>query len=132
MVWVGLLIGALSLIGQAWAYNGDSAHWQTVVFTVLTLAQLFHVLAIRSERDILFRIGLFSNSTLLGAVLMTVGLQLAVIYLPALNDIFKTEPLSVTELGVCIGLAALVLVAVELEKWLHRRGWLLPGQPEPQ
>ncbi|MCO6411216.1 MAG: cation-translocating P-type ATPase [Thiogranum sp.] len=124
MVWVGLLIGALSLIGQSWAYRGDSAHWQTVVFTVLTLAQLFHVLAIRSERDSLLSVGLFSNPLLLVAVLVTVGLQLAVIYVPMLNAIFKTQPLSLLELGVCFGLAALVLVAVELEKWLYRRGWL--------
>lgn len=124
MVWVGLLIGALSLIGQSWAYRGDSGHWQTVVFTVLTLAQLFHVLAIRSERDSLLTVGLFSNPALLGAVLLTVGLQLAVIYVPALNVIFKTQPLSALELLVCFGMASLVLVAVELEKWLFKRGWL--------
>ncbi len=127
MLWVGLLIGALSLIGQAWAYYDDGSHWQTLVFTVLTFAQLFHVLAIRSERDSLISIGLFTNPALLGVVLMTVVLQLAVIYLPVLNAIFKTEPLSVTELGVCVGLASLVLVAVELEKWLYRRGWLYAG-----
>ena len=121
MVWVGLLIGALSLIGLTWAYRGNSGNWQTVVFTVLTLAQLFHVLAIRSERDSLVTIGLFSNPALLGAVLLTVGLQLAVIYSPALNAIFKTQPLSALELLVCVGLASLVLVAVELEKWWSRR-----------
>jgi len=41
-----------------------------------------------------------------------------------MNAVFKTQPLSLVELSVCFGLAALVLVAVELEKWLHRRGWL--------
>jgi Ca2+-transporting ATPase len=122
MVWVGLLIGALSLIGQTWAYRGESGHWQTVVFTVLTLAQLFHVLAIRSERDSMLTIGLFSNPILMLTVLATVGLQVAVIYVPMLNAIFKTQPLSLIELSVCFGLASLVLVAVELEKWLYRRG----------
>lgn len=122
MVWVGLLIGALSLIGQTWAYRGESGHWQTVVFTVLTLAQLFHVLAIRSERDSLLTVGLFSNPTLMLAVLATVGLQLAVIYVPMLNAVFKTQPLSLIELSMCFGLASLVLVAVEFEKWLYRRG----------
>ncbi len=122
MVWIGLLIGALSLIGQGWAYHDGSAHWQTVVFTVLTLAQLFNVLAIRSERDSLVSIGLLSNIPLLAAVLFTVVLQLAVIYIPVLNGIFKTEPLTALELFVCFALASVVLLAVELEKVWHYKG----------
>jgi len=132
MIWVGLLIGALSLIGQAWAYHGGSSHWQTVVFTVLTLAQLFHVLAIRSDRESLFSIGFFSNPPLIGAVLLTMALQLAVIYLPALNVIFKTEPLNAVELVVCFGLASLVLVAVEIEKVLVKQGWLYTDRSSPR
>ncbi|MDD3449112.1 MAG: cation-translocating P-type ATPase [Gammaproteobacteria bacterium] len=124
MIWVGLLIGGLSILGQAWAVGTGSAHWQTVVFTVLTLAQLFHVLAVRSERESLFRRGRPGNPALLGAVLLTVGLQLAVIYLPALNGIFRTQPLSLAELGACFALAAVVLVAVEAEKALVRAGRL--------
>lgn len=124
MIWVGLLIGGLSIIGQAWAYRAGVVYWQTVVFTVLTLAQLFHAMAIRAERDSLFRIGLFSNPHVLGAVLLTVGLQLAIIYIPAFNMIFKTHPLPVFDLAVCFALASLVFVAVEFEKWLVRQGWL--------
>jgi Ca2+-transporting ATPase len=97
---------------------------QTVVFTVLTISQLFHSLAVRSERTSLFRLGLTSNLPMLGAVLLTVGLQMAVIYMPALNPIFKTQPLPMYDLGVCFALSSLVLVAVELEKMLVRRGKL--------
>ena len=128
MVWVGLLIGGVSLIGQAWAIGHGSAHWQTVVFTVLTLAQLCHALAVRSERESLLRQGLLSNLPLLGAVLLTVGLQLAVIYLPPLNAIFRTQPLSAGELALCFVLAAVVLVAVEAEKALVRAGRLYTGK----
>jgi Ca2+-transporting ATPase len=124
MIWVGLLIGGLSILGQSWAYTGGHEHWQTVVFTVLTLAQLFHVLAIRSERESLFSIGILSNRLLLEAVLLTVVLQLAVIYLPFLNPLFRTQPLTGPELAVCFLLASLVLVAVEIEKMLIRAGWL--------
>jgi P-type Ca2+ transporter type 2C len=53
-----------------------------------------HVLAIRSESKSLFRIGLFSNLPLLGALVLTLLLQLAVIYVSALNGIFRTEPLT--------------------------------------
>jgi Ca2+-transporting ATPase len=51
-------------------------------------------------------------------------LQLAVIYVPALNDIMKTQPLSAGELAFCILLPGAVFVAIELEKWLARRGVL--------
>jgi Ca2+-transporting ATPase len=119
---VGLLIAALSLGAQAWALRAGSDNWQTVVFTVLTLCQLVHVIAIRSERESLFTLGIFSNLPILGAVLLTVGLQLMVVYLPALNRIFHTSPLTLEELLVCFSLPLVILFAVESEKWLVRRG----------
>jgi Ca2+-transporting ATPase len=124
ILWVGLLIGALSIASQAWAYARGAEYWQTVVFTVLTLSQLFHSLAVRSERASLFRIGIGSNLPILGAVLLTIGLQLAVIYTPALNPIFKTQALPLFDLAACFAVSSLVLVAVEIEKFLVRRGWL--------
>lgn len=123
ILWVGLLIGGLCLLVQAWATSTGHAHWQTMVFTVLTLSQMAHVLAIRSESVSLFRLGLGSNLPLLGAVLLTFVLQMATIYVPVLNPIFKTEPLSLAELLICLGAAAVVFIAVELEKiWLRRKG----------
>jgi Ca2+-transporting ATPase len=92
-----------------------------MVFTVLTLGQMAHVLAIRSEFDSLWRIGLTSNRPLLGAVLLTFLLQMATIYVPALNPIFKTEPLSLVELAICLGLSAVVYVAVEIEKFWRKK-----------
>jgi Ca2+-transporting ATPase len=124
IVWVGCLIGALSIATQAWAIAAGSPHWQTMVFTVLTFAQLFQVMAIRSERESLFAIGLASNLPLLGAVLLGALLQLAVIYLPLANDIMKTQPLTFAELALCIALPSTVFVAIEIEKWLMRRGLL--------
>jgi len=119
---VGLLIGGLCLGVQAWALANGNAHWQTMVFTVLTLTQMVHVMAIRSEHDALWTQGLGSNKPLLGAVVLTLLLQLATIYVPALNPIFKTQPLSLPELGICLGAAAVVGVVVELEKaWRRRR-----------
>ena len=58
---------------------------------MLTFTQMAHVLAIRSERDSLFRQGLFSNPGLLGAVALTVGLQFAILYVPALQAAFRTK-----------------------------------------
>lgn len=124
IVWVGLLMGGVSLVTQAWAYHTGSAHWQTMVFMVLTLSQLGHALAIRSEQASLLQQGVWSNRPLLGAVVLTFALQLATIYVPSLHPIFKTEPLSRGELALALLLSAVVFVAVEIEKWMVRRGWL--------
>jgi Ca2+-transporting ATPase len=119
---VGLLIGGLCLGLQAWALSTGHAHWQTMVFTVLTLSQMAHVLAIRSETQPLWRLGLGSNKPLLAAVLLTLALQLATIYVPWLNPVFKTQPLSAAELALCLAAAALVWAVVEVEKaWRRKR-----------
>jgi P-type Ca2+ transporter type 2C len=121
ILWVGLLMGATTIGTQAWAIHDGLAHWQTMVFTVLCLSQMGHVLAIRSARESLFRQGLLSNRPLAGATLLTLVLQLATIYVPALNPIFKTAPLTAAELGLALAMAAVVFVAVEIEKFFRRR-----------
>ncbi len=119
---IGLLLAGLCLGVQAWAISTGNAHWQTMVFTVLTLGQMAHVMGIRSEQDPLWRIGFASNRPLLGAVLLTFALQMATIYVPVLNPIFKTQPLSLMELAVCLGAAAMVWGAAEAEKaWRRAR-----------
>jgi Ca2+-transporting ATPase len=120
-VWVGLLMAVLALGTQAWAWRTGNSHWQTMTFTVLTLSQLAHVLAIRSERTSVFAIGFAGNPVLLLAVLATLGLQLATIYVPVMNRIFRTEPLAAGELAACVGLSSLIFFAVELEKYFIRR-----------
>jgi Ca2+-transporting ATPase len=127
MIWVGLLMAGLTLFAQAWAYHTGSSHWQTMAFTVITLSQLGHVMAIRSEKESLFSMGIFSNKPLALAVVVTFLLQMATIYVPAFNPIFKTEPLSMSELVLCLALSSVVFFAVEFEKWLVRRGVIYQG-----
>ena len=121
IVWVGLLMGFASLFTQAWSIKTGLAHWQTMVFTVLCLSQMGHVLAIRSDQESLFTQGLFSNKPLVGAFLLTFGLQMATIYVPFLNPIFKTEPLTFSELLLTLALSSVVFFAVEIEKYIKRR-----------
>jgi Ca2+-transporting ATPase len=123
-VWLGLLIGALSLGTQAGALAAHNPHWQTMVFMVLTFSQLFNAVVMRSQGVPLWRLGLFGNRFMNVALALTVALQLMVIYLPVLQPVFRTQPLSVAELALCIAVSALVVPAVEFEKWLVRRGWL--------
>jgi len=120
IIWVGIFMAAITLGTQAWAIHTDNAHWQTMVFTVLSLSQLAHVMAIRSD-EFIFKKGVFSNLLLIGAVFVTFLLQLGIIYLPFANELFKTQPLSFTELISCIGLASLVFFAVEAEKLIRKR-----------
>jgi len=124
MIWVGLLMAGICLLTQAWAIQSGSAHWQTMVFTVLTLSQLAHVLAIRSELESFFTVGFFSNRAMAATIIFTFALQMATIYVPAFNPIFKTEPLDMAELTLCLALSSVVFFAVEIEKWLVRRGYL--------
>ena len=121
ILWIGLLIGGLSIAGQAWAYERGSDNWQTVVFTVLTFSQLMNVLAVRSERESIFSLGLLSNRPLLGAIFLTFVLQLSVIYVPAFQEIFNTTPLTIGELIACLALASIVLIVAEAAKALSRR-----------
>ena len=123
VLWVGLLMAGLALGTQAWfvAAGEEQARWQTLTFTMLCFVQLGHVLAVRSERESLFRLGLFTNRPLLGAVLLAIALQLAIIYLPVMNALFRTAPLSLAELALTVAGAVLVFAAVEIEK-LFRDG----------
>ncbi|MEO8104104.1 MAG: cation-translocating P-type ATPase C-terminal domain-containing protein, partial [Betaproteobacteria bacterium] len=122
IIGMGMLMAALCLLMQVGSIYAGDTHWQTMVFTTLTLSQVAYAMAIRSERDSLFRIGVLSNLPLLGAVLLTFVLQLLIIYVPALNPVFKTQPLDAGELILCMAAAALVFAAAEAEKaWRNRR-----------
>lgn len=120
ILWVGFLMGIVTLGIQYWSINSENLHWQTMAFTVLCFSQMGHVMAIRSERESLFKIGIFSNKPLLGALFLTVGLQLILIYSPFFNTIFKTQPLSIYELVITLAVSSIVFWAVEIEKWIIR------------
>lgn len=121
VVWVGLLMGGVTLFSQAFAISNHWRDWQTITFTVLCLSQMGHAFAIRSDTRSLFSQGLFSNVKLLGAVFLTFLLQLMLIYVPFFNKIFKTLPLTFNQLLFALGLSTIVFFAVEIEKLLIRK-----------
>ena len=121
IVWVGVLMAALTLaVGYLYWRAGDPA-WQTVVFTTAALAQMGHVLGIRVTGASLWSAGLFSNTWLAAAVALTVLLQAAVVYVPALQEIFSTRALDAGQIAASVAVGGIVLLAVEGEKWLSRR-----------
>jgi Ca2+-transporting ATPase len=119
-VWVGLLMGGITLAVQAWATQAGW-HWQTMVFTVLAFLQLAHSLAVRSERESTLRLGFRSNMPLLITIILTASVQLALIYVPPLQPIFETEALGFEELVLVALVTPIPFVAVEIEKWVVRR-----------
>ncbi len=122
VLWVGLLMAFLSLGTGYYYWSTGDPSWQTMLFTTLTFTQMAHVMAIRSEHAFLWEIGLFGNKALLGAVFLTFVLQLALIYVPVLQEFFKTVPLEPGKLALTIAVSSIVFHAVEVEKWLARRG----------
>ncbi|MFN8650373.1 MAG: cation-transporting P-type ATPase [Gemmatimonadales bacterium] len=124
VLWVGALMAGVALATEAWAHHAGLAEWQTMTFTVLALSQMGHVMAIRSERASLRTLGLRTNRPLLRAVMLTILLQFAILYIRPLAGIFRTVPLGPRELLLCLAASAVVLGAVEGEKALVRRGLL--------
>lgn len=121
ILWVGLLMGGVSISAQAWAIHIGNEKWMTMVFTILSISQMGQAMAGRSNWNSVFSQGILGNKELVGAVLLTFGLQMAVIYIPFLQDIFSTQSLTMIELLTCIGLSSIVFWAVELAKWIKRR-----------
>ena len=120
MIWVGLLMAGIVLSLQGWAIK-NGLHWQTIVFNVLCLCQMGHVLAIRSENRSLFRLGIFSNKPLTGAVCTAFLLQFLITYTPFLQPVFKTEALTLNEFILVGTASSLVFFAVEVEKLIARK-----------
>ncbi|MBI9046086.1 MAG: cation-translocating P-type ATPase [Anaerolineaceae bacterium] len=121
IIFVGLLLGLLTLAVGLWAYQDGRESWQTLAFTTRTLGQMGNVLALRSNRESVFSIGLFSNRLMLGAILLTFLLQMAVVYVPFLQAIFETTALTGGELLLTLTASAMVFVGVEVEKFFVRK-----------
>ena len=120
VVCIGALIGAISLIAGSviGLRETDVDHWRTVIFTVLTFAQMSNAIACRSDRSAFWKGNAKQNWWLWCALASTVLLQLAVIYLPPLQEVFHTRALSLFDLTVCLAFSASVFVLIELKKWL--------------
>ena len=64
---------------------------------------------------------LLSNEVMLGAVALTVSLQLTILYVPFCNELFSTQPLTAAELGLAVAVASGIFWVVEAQKLLSRR-----------
>lgn len=121
VIWVGALIGALALGLGSWYYFTGREQWQTMVFTFLAFAQVFQAWASRSATDSFFKLRIMSNPLLAGMSALVVGLQLTVLYVPFLAEFFGVKALSLCDLSIAITGGIVVLVVMEVEKWLKRK-----------
>ncbi|MDI6845936.1 MAG: calcium-translocating P-type ATPase, SERCA-type [Candidatus Saccharicenans sp.] len=94
---------------------------RTAAFIVLSVSQLFHSLNCRSQMKSLFQLGLFTNMKLAYAFLVSLSLQLSVVYVPVLQKIFKTQNLTLFDWALVIVLSSLPLWAMELVKKMNSR-----------
>jgi len=120
IIGIGTLMSIIS-IGAAWElwHLGDPA-WQTALFTTLVFTQLAVALEARSEEYSPFRIGLLRNRSMVFALVVTVVLQLLVVYVPAAQRIFHTKSMPLRDLAISIGLSVLVLAVIEAWKAIMR------------
>jgi Ca2+-transporting ATPase len=128
---VGLLMAAGAIGLFLFEYDGALARGedqaaalaeaQTMAVTTVVFFQAFYLLNCRSLRDSIFRIGFFSNPSVLLGIGLLVILQAAFIYLPILNDIFGTHPLDPADVALAAAVGAVVLPIVSIEKWFERR-----------
>ena len=115
---VVLSILALGTGYGLWADNDPG--WRTVLFTTLVFSQLGMALSVRSERESLLRTGLLTNKPMLGAILLTIVLQLILIYWAPAQFIFNTTALTARDLGISFATGILVIVLVEIWKVFAR------------
>jgi Ca2+-transporting ATPase len=131
-MWFGIFfVGIVMAVGTLYVIDASLAggfvdgagtvrYAQTRAFTVLILFQLFNVFNARSDFNSAFS-GVFSNGWLWGAVILSLVLQMLVIYAPVLQRAFSTQPLAASDWALCVAVASSVLWLREAEKFLHRR-----------
>src|SRR3989442_6032915 len=88
-----LTVGTLGVFFLELREGADATRARTVAFTTIVFFELFLVFAMRSPRQTIWQIGLFTNTKLILAVLASMALQVAVISTPFLHAVFETEPL---------------------------------------
>jgi len=97
------------------------AEAQTMAVSTIIMFQIFYMLNCRSLMGSIFGIGLFSNPTVFVGMAVLLLLQLALVFLPALNRVFGSSPLTLGDLGLATLVSASILPVISLEKWWRTR-----------
>ncbi|GLI54058.1 cation-transporting P-type ATPase [Thermodesulfovibrio yellowstonii] len=120
---VGALISAGIVFNFINALESDASleRARTVAVTTMVFFQFFQAWNSRSEYESIFKISLLSNPFLFLSLIAATIAQLAFIYVPTLQWIFRTEPISIKDWQNILLVALSVIIVVEIDKWLRRR-----------
>lgn len=123
MVLGGIWVATVTLGVFAWALNGGKQipEAQGICFMTLNLVEFVAAFAFRSDRLSLFQIGVFKNRWLIGAVLVSFGMTLPLLYVPFLREVFNTYPLTFGDWAVIFVSALTILPVLEVGKMVIRR-----------
>ena len=120
------LVSLVMLSGAYWSFfweqqvaGGSIAAARTSVINVIVLVEMAYLFNCRSLNHSFFSVGLFSNPWLIAGALAMLAAQLLFTYAPVMNQLFHTAPISGVAWLQIVGVALLVFVLVEVEKWLR-------------
>ncbi len=125
-----MALGVLWMFGRA-SQNGGLMRAQTIAFTTLAMYQVFNALNVRSRHQSLFQLGLFTNRYLLGAITISVILQVLATRLPILQVALGTVALTWADWGLIVLVSSSIFFADELRKLVGRRRSTRLVKPAP-
>ena len=116
-----LLVGAFGLFEWELKTGASVAEARTVAVNVFVLVEVFYLFNCRSLTQSMFRLGLFTNPLLFGGVAIMLVLQVMFTYLPVMNLMFHSAPISFGAWGRILAVSVFASFVVGVEKWLRRR-----------
>jgi P-type Ca2+ transporter type 2C len=121
MLFFAFPMGIVSLYLFLSHYQIDVKYARTMTFVAMTMFQWFNAWNCRSNTKSLFQVGFSTNRWLLIATIFILVLQICITYVPFLQHIFNTVPLSTHDWLLIVGLSLPIIAVEELRKWMVRR-----------
>ncbi|HDH17143.1 MAG TPA: cation-transporting P-type ATPase [Gammaproteobacteria bacterium] len=121
LVGILLLAGAFGLFEWELINGAGTKEARTVAVNVFVMVELFYLFNCRSLTRSVFSLGVFSNPWIFGGVTIMLILQGLYTYLPAMNWMFNSAPISIAAWGRILAVGVIAYFVVGLEKWLRRR-----------
>jgi len=114
----GFIVGLISILSGyiVRISSAEMGQWRTAVFTTLTFCQMAFALACQSNTKSMFAVNPINNPVMVAGIFLTLALQMIIVYVPFVQNIFKTAALEPSQLIICITGAALIICYTEIEK----------------
>ncbi|MEM2139779.1 HAD-IC family P-type ATPase [Nitrososphaera sp.] len=116
-----ILVGVFGLFVWEQSNGASLDEARTVAVNAIIMIELFYLLNSRSLSSSMFKIGVFSNKWVVIGIALMIALQMAYTYIPTMNVLFKSSPISLESWIKILGVAFLTCIIVEIEKWMLRK-----------